>query len=45
MREVLDHIYHEEYDEKLDGYIAIKYIKNIEFPIKYYCNGVPDFEQ
>lgn len=40
MREVLDHIYHEEYDEELDGYIAIKYIVDIEHPIQYYCNGV-----
>ncbi len=39
MNEVTDKIFYCEKDEMLNGYIAIKYIKQIIKPITYYCNG------
>ena len=39
MREVTDKIWYCEKDNDLNGYIALKYIKNIEKPLTAYSNG------
>ena len=39
MREVLDKEWYLEKDEKLNGYIALKYVKKISNPVTSFCNG------
>ncbi len=39
MREVLDKKWYLEKDEKLNGYIALKYVKEISKPLTAFCNG------
>lgn len=39
MREVTDKVWYLEKDEKIDGYIALKYIKSISKPLTAFCNG------
>ena len=39
MREVTDKDFYFEEDKSLNGYIAIKYVKNIIKPLSAYCNG------
>lgn len=39
MREVTDKVWYLEKDEKLNGYIALKYIKEISKPLTAFCNG------
>ena len=39
MREVSKKEWCLEYDNKIDGYIALKYIKEIAKPITAFCNG------
>ena len=39
MREVLDSEWYLEKDENFNGYIALKYIKQISKPITAFCNG------
>ena len=39
MREVTDSVWYCEKDEKINGYIALKYIKSISKPLTAYCNG------
>ncbi len=39
MREVLDKEWYLEKDEKLNGYIALKYVKEISKPLTAFCNG------
>lgn len=39
MKEVKDKVWHLEKDDKLNGFIALKYVKDIEKPLVYYCNG------
>ena len=39
MNEVLDKHWYLEKNEELNGYIALKYVKEISPPIIYFCNG------
>lgn len=39
MREVLDKEWYLEKNEEINGYIALKYIKEIKKPLKTFCNG------
>lgn len=39
MREVLEKEWYLEKDEKLNGYIALKYVKKISKPVTSFCNG------
>ena len=39
MREVNDSVWHLEYCDEIDGYIALKYIKDIQKPLTAFCNG------
>lgn len=39
MREVVDKQWYLEKDEKLNGYIALKYVKAISKPLTAFCNG------
>ena len=39
MKEVKDKIWYIEKDEKSNTYIALKYIKEIEKPLSFFCNG------
>lgn len=39
MREVLDKVWYLEKDEEFNGYIALKYIKEISKPLTSFCNG------
>lgn len=39
MREVTDRVWHLEKDESLNGWIALKYVKEISKPLTAFCNG------
>ena len=39
MREVTDKIWYLEENKEFNGYIALKYIKEISKPLTYFCNG------
>lgn len=39
MREVKDSIWYLEKCDEIDGYIALKYIKDIQKPLNAFCNG------
>lgn len=39
MREVTNKEWYLEKDEKLNGYIALKYVKEISKPLTAFCNG------
>lgn len=39
MREVLDKVWYLEKNDDFGGYIALKYIKELTSPVKYFCNG------
>ena len=39
MREVLDKVWYLERDVSINGYIALKYIKDMEKPLHAFCNG------
>ncbi len=39
MREVTDKEFYFEEDKKFNGYIALKYVKDISKPLSAYCNG------
>ena len=39
MREVLDKVWYLEEDESINGYIALKYVKEISKPLTSFCNG------
>ena len=39
MREVLDKVWYLEEDKDLNGYIALKYVKDISKPLTPFCNG------
>ena len=39
MKEVRERVWHLERDEQLNGFIALKYIKDITKPLTAFCNG------
>ena len=39
MKEVRERVWHLERDEQLNGFIALKYIKDITTPLTAFCNG------
>lgn len=39
MREVTDKLWYLEYNNQINGYIALKYIKDIDKPLTAFCNG------